>query len=1073
MPEGGEALEDKSLAKCQRALSELLETETVFVRHMRSLHDFFLEPLMRETRLRNSVAAAVFVSDTQILIELNGAFERELKKLVREKTSDAYEMVATSFSRFAKMFGPVYSMFAQHKHSFEQAVKSHNSARKLVSRIEQEEAETLQNQSLLSLLIMPIQRTPRYILLLDNVLNSLRKAGGSPSAEKALSAAMHEAKATASLVNECMRRDEQRERVAALAERFRRGSRRPQNSFVSKFSGGIFHADAPHRILVKEGLLRKRSRTGNTREYTFHLFNDVVTYSHVGVQPELEEGSAPLHLHRVMPLASLLVTVSQEDDQPVLKFQAPQKSFVAWAPSNVDTLSYLQEWQSEIQKTQSQLNQDVGRAASTYHAPVWTPDSAADSCDLCDRKWHLMRRRHHCRRCGRVVCGSCSSHRLLIAHVDVEKQVRVCDPCSTEVIAQEARTNVDQPSPADEQAPKNPEADSCETSSDFDDDELGFESSDDEPEFEEKKEIDLNELYDYVLEAQERASRMLRVGVECVLRPLYRELLKSEQKKRFTMFQKTKKDATEALEGAVDLSPQSLPPQLARYCCVSERLALLLRRLCRDLQRLSKENQEDSILRKFAQFGEILTNYAAATDSWHIRMARLFPAARVAMRRKALSDVLELGETHEALQKTPATYVLQAPFRFLDRVCKVFEIANKYAPTSEFPEVSIALSALENCRHKCRRAASFANEVEKLRELKPRFRGFDVLSPTVGEMAPLVTDGEDTLPRRLILEARLQKVCRRGPKTFGFYLFSDTLIYVDVISTLSESILNVHRVLPLRDMHVSLVGDIDSTDGSSANNSTATKWSENTSVLMTQTKAYLPQFQIRTPQKSFSVLCPSFSVRDVWYSALQKEIGSARNEYDAAANAPLWVLDQDAPACLLCDLTFTMFQRRHHCRQCGACVCNACSRQRRLLPAIHARKPQRVCDNCSGSNDGLLTCAQPPSLQSNTATQTQDTDTQVTGTQDTKANPTPTDTEGTPTGTEDTPTGTEETPAGTEDTGVEGMGFEDTDTESSSSVNAGAATALSGIDEAAATHSDERSDSGPNSRPDRARDEMM
>lgn len=41
----------------------------------------------------------------------------------------------------------------------------------------------------------------------------------------------------------------------------------------------------------------------------------------------------------------------------------------------------------------------------------------------------LVTRRHHCRRCGRVVCHSCSSKRLFIPKVYDIVMVRVCDDC--------------------------------------------------------------------------------------------------------------------------------------------------------------------------------------------------------------------------------------------------------------------------------------------------------------------------------------------------------------------------------------------------------------------------------------------------------------------------------------------------------------------------------------------------------------------------------------------------------------------------------------------------------------------
>ncbi|BGP12902.1 hypothetical protein JCM10213_005146 [Rhodosporidiobolus nylandii] len=42
--------------------------------------------------------------------------------------------------------------------------------------------------------------------------------------------------------------------------------------------------------------------------------------------------------------------------------------------------------------------------------PVWQPDEAASECVRCSKRFTLFNRKHHCRRCGFVVCASCSPH---------------------------------------------------------------------------------------------------------------------------------------------------------------------------------------------------------------------------------------------------------------------------------------------------------------------------------------------------------------------------------------------------------------------------------------------------------------------------------------------------------------------------------------------------------------------------------------------------------------------------------------------------------------------------------------
>uniref|UniRef100_A0A673YWZ2 Zinc finger FYVE domain-containing protein 26 n=1 Tax=Salmo trutta TaxID=8032 RepID=A0A673YWZ2_SALTR len=67
-------------------------------------------------------------------------------------------------------------------------------------------------------------------------------------------------------------------------------------------------------------------------------------------------------------------------------------------------------------------------------APVrkdWVPDNQQHVCMVCQReRFTMFNRRHHCRRCGRLVCHACSDHKMAVEGCAVEeKEVRVCDQC--------------------------------------------------------------------------------------------------------------------------------------------------------------------------------------------------------------------------------------------------------------------------------------------------------------------------------------------------------------------------------------------------------------------------------------------------------------------------------------------------------------------------------------------------------------------------------------------------------------------------------------------------------------------
>nr|AHH02828.1 zinc finger FYVE domain-containing protein 26 [Danio rerio] len=58
----------------------------------------------------------------------------------------------------------------------------------------------------------------------------------------------------------------------------------------------------------------------------------------------------------------------------------------------------------------------------------WIPDHKQHICMVCQReRFTMFNRRHHCRRCGRLVCHSCSSKKMAVAGFD--EPVRVCDQC--------------------------------------------------------------------------------------------------------------------------------------------------------------------------------------------------------------------------------------------------------------------------------------------------------------------------------------------------------------------------------------------------------------------------------------------------------------------------------------------------------------------------------------------------------------------------------------------------------------------------------------------------------------------
>ncbi|KAM8939559.1 lateral signaling target protein 2 homolog [Pelodytes ibericus] len=61
--------------------------------------------------------------------------------------------------------------------------------------------------------------------------------------------------------------------------------------------------------------------------------------------------------------------------------------------------------------------------------PDWVPDEACSLCTACKAPFTVIRRKHHCRSCGKIFCSRCSSNSAPLPRYRQMKPVRVCTHC--------------------------------------------------------------------------------------------------------------------------------------------------------------------------------------------------------------------------------------------------------------------------------------------------------------------------------------------------------------------------------------------------------------------------------------------------------------------------------------------------------------------------------------------------------------------------------------------------------------------------------------------------------------------
>jgi len=197
-------------------------------------------------------------------------------------------------------------------------------------------AQKCENLSLESFLIMPVQRLPRYLLLLEELKRNTDK--NDPSMED-ITEAHSKIQAMASALNTSLRQKDAQKKVQELEKKFDKDDPRYKSS--------LGELATPTRILIKEGPLSKKfgklsRQLASWKEYYFFLFNDIIVYTDKTVLGTYK-------LKHVVPLRDMKISKGQlpTGEQTLIDIKAKGgKSF----PVNANSSEERDSWFIAIQK---------------------------------------------------------------------------------------------------------------------------------------------------------------------------------------------------------------------------------------------------------------------------------------------------------------------------------------------------------------------------------------------------------------------------------------------------------------------------------------------------------------------------------------------------------------------------------------------------------------------------------------------------------------------------------------------------------------------------------------------------
>ncbi|TDH66835.1 hypothetical protein CCR75_005971 [Bremia lactucae] len=441
---------DSSVVKHGRlralVVEEICTTEKSYVSDICTLNDHYIVALEDKThRIMEDAQIAVFFNNLRHLVMLNSKLLEDLQEIVQAEDrksatkacSNAVQSESEGVGAVFCRYAPLFKLYGDYAKDYEEVAALLQNFRRdtrlgFSQFLESCRQKSGSSKPFESLLIMPIQRIPRYKLLLERLCDLTPP--DHPDAEF-LTEAVSRVRSVASGINETVRRQENLETVLQA-----------QQKFAGQLS--LFTAD---RRLLKSAKMIKMS-TKRQEEVMIHLFNDILLYSDVLI-------SGGYRVRRIVHLRSKAVGVKTELPAPIQALYDQQsrrrvrkdcgfvvtsreKTFILFTDTPKSQREWVDAISSAVTEAQKQKNTGCrddkngeGVNVESCEGPadaaaLWVPDEVAGSCTNCKASFRsYYRRKHHCRRCGAVVCDTCSSGRAPLYVGESSRAERVCNPC--------------------------------------------------------------------------------------------------------------------------------------------------------------------------------------------------------------------------------------------------------------------------------------------------------------------------------------------------------------------------------------------------------------------------------------------------------------------------------------------------------------------------------------------------------------------------------------------------------------------------------------------------------------------
>ncbi|XP_056121231.1 FYVE, RhoGEF and PH domain-containing protein 1 isoform X4 [Rhinichthys klamathensis goyatoka] len=413
--------------------NELLHTEKAYVSRLHLLDQVFCAQLMEEARARSSFPCEVVMGIFSNICSIY-CFHQQFLLPALEKRMEEWDLnprigdILQKLAPFLKMYGEYVKNFDRAMELVNTWMQRSSQFKAIIHNIQKE--EMCGNLTLQHHMLEPVQRIPRYELLLKDYLHRLPEdADDFKDAQKSL------------------------ELIATAAEHsnaaIRKMERMRKLLKVYELLGGEEDIVNPTNELIKEGhILKLSAKNGTSQDRYLILFNDRLLYC----VPKLRLIGQKFGVRARIDVDGMELKETSSMNVPrTFLVSGKQRSLELQARTEEEKRDWIQAIQATIQRHEQTL-ETFRMLNCSFREEDFTPPNSPNCTELgkraptpirekevtlcmkCQEPFNsITKRRHHCKACGHVVCGKCSEFRARLLY-DNNRANRVCIDCYTMLV---------------------------------------------------------------------------------------------------------------------------------------------------------------------------------------------------------------------------------------------------------------------------------------------------------------------------------------------------------------------------------------------------------------------------------------------------------------------------------------------------------------------------------------------------------------------------------------------------------------------------------------------------------------